>query len=127
MMTKLDINFKSNMAIIKRSAYDNAVDLCMVAETEIKAADYQRISQYEVTDTEITCQVTKLGNEIPQPKKEVSFVNDDYVIGKWEVKGVFAVREDYFQNIFCDNSGFYDGDVKYLYFLPDGEEYWGYS
>lgn len=127
MMTKLDIDFNNNMAIIKRSAYDNAVDLCMVAETEIKAADYQRISQYEVTDTEITCQVIKLGNEISQPKRELSFVNDDYVIGKWEVKGIFAVKEDYLQNVFCDNSGFYGGDVKYLYFLPDGEEYWGYS
>ena len=52
-------------------------------------------------------------------------VNDEKVIGKWEVKGVFAVKEDYLQNIFCDNTGFYGGDVKYLYFLPDGEEYWG--
>ena len=31
------------------------------------------------------------------------------------------------QNIFCDNTGFYGGDIKYLYFLPEGEEYWGYS
>lgn len=127
MMTKLDIAFKNNMAIIRRSTDDNAVDLCTVAETEIKVADYQRISQYEVRDDEITCQVVKLGDEIIQPKKEIPFVNDEKVIGKWEVKGVFAVKEDYQQNIFCDNTGFYGGDVKYLYFLPDGEEYWGYS
>lgn len=127
MMTKLDIAFKNNMAIIKRSADDNDVDLCMVAETEIKAADYQRISQYEVRDDEITCQVVKLGDGIAQPQKEIPFINDENVIGKWEVKGIFAVKEDCQQNIFCDNTGFYGGDVKYLYFLPDGEEYWGYS
>ena len=43
MMMKLDIVFTGNKAIIKRSVDDNAVDLCTVAETEIKAADYQRI------------------------------------------------------------------------------------
>ena len=127
MMTKLDIAFSDDTAIIKRNADDNAVDLCTVAETEIKAADYQRISQYEIKDDEIICKVVKLGDEIIQPKKDIPFVNDEKVIGKWEVKGVFAVKEDYFQNIFCDNTGFYGGDVKYLYFLPNGEEYWGYS
>lgn len=127
MMTKLDIAFSDGTAIVKRSADDNTVDLCTVAETEIKAADYQRISQYEIKDDEIICKVVKLGNEIVQPKKEIPFVNDEKVIGKWEVKGVFAVREDYQENIFCDNTGFYGGDVKYLYFLPNGEEYWGYS
>ncbi len=127
MMTKLDIAFSDDMVIIKRCADDNAVDLCTVAEAEIKAADYQRISQYEIRDDEIICKVIKLGDEIIQPKKEMPFVNDEKVIGKWEVKGVFAVKEDYQQNIFCDNTGFYGGDVKFLYFLPDGEEYWGYS
>ncbi len=127
MMTKLDIVFKNDTAIISRTADDNPNDLCMVAETEIKAADYQRISQYEIRENEIICKVIKLGDETEQPKKEIPFVNDESVIGKWEIQGVFAVKEDYAQNVFCDNTGFYGGDVKYLYFLPDGEEYWGYS
>lgn len=127
MMTKIDIVFSDNRAIIKRCVDDNVIDLCTVAETEIKAADYQRISQYEIKDDVIICKVVKLGNVTVQPEKNISFVNDENVIGKWEVKGVFAVKEDYFQNVFCDNTGFYGGNVKYLYFLPDGEEYWGYS
>lgn len=125
MMTKLDIVFKDDKAIIKRSDDDNALDLCIVAEAEIKSADYQRISQYEIKDNEIICKVVKLGDEVPQPKKKVPFVNDEAVIGKWEIKGIFAVKEDYINNVLCDNTGFYGGDVKYLYFLPDGEEYWG--
>ncbi|MBR2411223.1 MAG: MerR family transcriptional regulator [Clostridia bacterium] len=127
MMTKLDIVFCDNTAIIRRSADDNAVQLCTVAEAEIKAADYQRISQYDIKEDEIICRVIKLGDEAMQPEKEIPFVNDEKAIGKWEIKGVFAVKEDYNQNIFCDNTGFYGGDVKYLYFLPRGEEYWGYS
>lgn len=127
MMTKLSIVFNNDMAIIKHNVDDNAIDLCTVAETEIKAADYQRVSQYEIGENEIICKVVKLGDEIAQQKKNLPFVNDETVIGKWEVKGVFAVKEDYDQNIFCDNTGFYGGNVKYLYFLPNGEEYWGYS
>ena len=127
MMTNLDIVFENDTAIISRTADDNANDLCMVAETEIKAADYQRISQYEIRENEIICKVVKLGDETEQPKKDIPFVNDNNVIGKWEIQGVFAVKEDYAQNVFCDKTGFYGGDVKYLYFLPDGEEYWGYS
>ncbi len=127
MMTKLDIVFKNDTAFISRTADDNANDLCMVAETEIKAADYQRISQYEIRENEIVCKVVKLGDETEQPKKKIPFVNDETVIGKWEIQGVFAVKEDYAQNVFCDNTGFYGGDIKYLYFLPNGEEYWGYS
>ncbi len=127
MLTRLDIKFCDDMAIIRRGLDDNANALCVLAEREIKAADYQRISQYKVTESEIICQVVKLGEEAVQPKKNIPFVNDEAVIGKWEIKGVFAVKEDYVQNIFCDSTGFYGGDVKYLYFLPDGEEYWGYS
>ena len=57
MMTKLDIAFSDDTVIIKRNSDDNAVGLCTVAETEIKAADYQRISQYEIKDDEIICKV----------------------------------------------------------------------
>lgn len=127
MMTKLDITYKDGRAIIKRSRDDNTTDLCTVAEAEIKSADYQRISQYEIKDDEITCLVLKLGDYVRREKENISFVNDEAVIGKWEIRGVYAVKEDYLQDIFCDNTGFYGDCTKYLYFLPEGEEYWGFS
>lgn len=127
MMTKLNIVFKDDRAVIECNADDDVTDLCMLADTEIKAADYQRISQFERKEDSIVCKVLKLGDETVQPKKKMPFVNDERVVGKWAVIGVFAVKEDYQQNILCDSTGFYGADVKYLYFLPDGEEYWGYS
>lgn len=127
MMTKLDIIFESDRAIIKKLSDKSFFDLCTLAEAQIKAADYQRISRYEERDDEILCKVVKLGDEVAQQKMTIPFENDESIVGKWEVKGVFAVKEDYELNIFCDNTGFYGGEVKYLYFLPLGEEYWGYS
>ena len=127
MMTKVNILYENNRAILNYSDGDNTDDLCMRAETEIKADGYQRISQYKIKENQITCKVVKLGDDLFQPKKEVPFVNDENVVGKWKVEGVYAVKEDYIQNVFCDNTGFYGGEVKYLYFLPEGEEYWGYS
>lgn len=127
MMTKLNIVFKDGKAIIGKIHEGDYADLCTLAEKEIKSADYQRISQYRISEKEITCEVVKLGEEVEIPRKNLPFVNDDDVIGKWEIMGVFAVKEDYENNIFCDKTGFYGGDVEYLYFLPEGEEYWGYS
>lgn len=127
MMTRLDIKFSGDTAVIRRGADDNALDLCTVAEAEIKAADYQRISRYEIKDNEIICRVVKLGDEVRQQKRELPFVNDEAAVGRWEIKGVYAVKEDLRDNILCDSTGFYGGEVKYLYFLENGEEYWGNS
>ena len=127
MMTRLDIKFCDDRAVIRRSAADNAYDLCILAEKEIRAADYQRISQYEIKENEITCCVIKLGDTVRHAKKDIPFVNDEAVIGKWAIRGVYAVKEDYLQDIFCDLTGFYGDDTQYLYFLPEGEEYWGFS
>ena len=126
MMTKLNITFKNNSAIIKRTSDCDAMDLCTLAEAEIKSADYQRISQYRIDDEEIICNVVKLGEEIDPPEKDIPFENDEKVIGKWEIIGIYAVKEDFYDNIFCVKN-FYGAEQKYLYFLPEGEKYWSFS
>ncbi len=126
-MTKLNIVFEKNTAKIKTENSEDFYDLCRRMDLEIKSADFQRVSQFKVKEDEISCEVIKLHDEEIAENPVLPFEDDKEVIGKWEVIGVFAVKEDYCDNIFCDKSGFYGGDVKYLYFLPDGEEYWGYS
>lgn len=126
MMTKLNIEFKNGAAIIKRIPDSDAMDLCTLAEAEIKAADYQRISQYRINNEEIICDVVKLGEEIAPPEEEIPFENDEEVIGKWEIIGIYAVREDFYDNIFCVKN-FYGEEQKFLYFLPNGEKYWSFS
>lgn len=126
MMTKLKITFKDDLAIIHLNSDSNAEDICTLAETEIKAANYQRVSQYRVTDDEITCEVVKLGDKQDVIVENLPFVNDEKVIGKWEIIGIYAVKEDFYDNVFCSKN-FYGGEQKYLYFLPDGEPYWVFS
>ncbi len=125
-MTKLNIEFIKDTAIIQIKNKDEVLDLCALAEAEIKSAGYQRISQYKTDETQITCDVLKLGKEIHVPEEVLPFENDEEVVGKWEIIGIYAVKEDFYDNLFCVKN-FYGGEQKYLFFLPGGERYWAFS
>lgn len=126
MMTKLNIIFEDGKAIIRVSSDSDTMEICTIAEAQLKAADYQRVSQYVRENDEISCEVVKLDREIEPPEELLPFVNDEKVVGKWEIIGIFAVREDFYDNLFPVKN-FYGEEQKYLYFLPDGERYWSFS
>ncbi len=125
-MTKLNIKFENDKAIIKNMPDSSFIDLCTLAEAQIKASDYQRVSQYRAAGEDIICDVVKLGESIDPPEDILPFVNDEKVVGKWEILGIYAVRDDFYDNLFCVKN-FYGDEQKYLYFLPDGERYWSFS
>lgn len=125
-MSKLDIIYENDTAKLKFNKNENTDILQKQMETEIKAADFQRISQYHIINNEIICNVIKLGDELEHTPTALPFIDDPEVIGKWEIIGIYAVREDFYDNIHCEK-GFYGGDIKYIYFLPHGERYWAYS
>ncbi len=126
MMTKPDITFKNNVAVIKRLPESDSRDLCTLAEAQIKAANYQRVSQYRADNDEISCDIVRLDRDVEPPEEILPFVNDEAVVGKWEIIGIYAVKEDFYDNILCVRN-FYGDEQKYLYFLPDGERYWSFS
>lgn len=125
MMTKLKISYVNDTARVKYKNIDEINDLEKLMENEIKAADYQRVSQYRTENNEIVCNVVKLGDEIALPELDIPFENDEIVVGKWEIIGNYAVKEDFFDGVFCEKN-FYGGDQKFIYFLPDGERYWAF-
>lgn len=125
-MSKLNIVFCDDKAKIKFKSKEELKTLQKQMETEIKASDYQRISQYNICNDEIICDVVKLGKETKHPTPDLPFIDDPIVVGKWEIIGNFAVKADFFDDVFCEKE-FYGGDIKYLYFLPKGERYWAYS
>lgn len=69
--------------------------------------------------------VRELFDELPEPANDdicVPFVNDNRVIGKWELVDTCYHKEDFDPaHIIADKT---DGDFHFLYFLPEGERYW---
>ena len=53
---------------------------------------------------------------------DLPFVNDEAVIGKWRILGVYARKEDFYLG---KPAG--DYDIREFYFLPEGEHYWCFS
>ena len=122
-MSELNVIFEKDKAKIRVKQGDDIEKLCRQLDSYIKNADCQRISQFSVNENEISCRVVKLGDETESEDPIMPFIDDKQVIGKWEVIGNYAVREDFYDNKFCTIS-FYGEDVKYICFLPGGEKYW---
>ena len=105
----------------------------IIAQKILCEKEYQRISAFRTVGKKdsnlvcLTCDVIKLG-EIKRQLKDnikIPFENDD-IVGKWEVLGEYAVKEDFYSDT-CVNTKFYGERIKELVFLPRGEWYWCYS
>ena len=111
---------ESNNLEENRKEFDNA----------IAAQDYQRISviKSDAENRELNCQVVRLGCEAIKlmENTDLPFENDEDVIGKWEVVGEYAVKEDFFEEADFRQNGHYK-IPREIYFLPNGERYWCYS
>lgn len=53
------------------------------------------------------------------------FVNDPQAVGKWQVLGIWRSVDDFYLGKKPD-AAYYDGSIREIYFLTDGEEYWGF-
>ena len=92
----------------------------------IRVQGYQRISRYSLQGAaDVTCAVVKLQENafVPRENIDLPFVHDETVIGKWEILGEYAVREDFDPNHACAAKT----EGRFLYFLPGGERYWCYG
>lgn len=125
-MSELKVIFEEDKAKVRVKQGDDKFKLCCQLDSYIRNADCQRISQFVIDENEISCRVVKLGDETENEDPILPFADDPQVIGKWEVVGNYAVREDFEENKFSTMS-FYGDDVKYIYFLPQGEKYWCFS
>ena len=92
---------------------------------------YQRISSYVVhgepysNDVFLKCRVVKL-NDFPEfihENTDIPFENDPDAVGKWQIIGEYAVKEDFYADILKSDDVY---NTREIYFLPDGEQYWCY-
>lgn len=94
-------------------------------EKEIAEMGYQRISAYSAGESGITCEVVKLKEKGREMNENIDFgfEDDPKVVGRWDIVGEFAVKEDFVEGS-CDQT---EDLTKEIYFLPDGERYWCYG
>ncbi len=99
-------------------------------EKAIAEQGYQRISGYKTygnADSNrvyVSCDVIKLSDMVIRQSEntDIPFENDSSVVGKWQIVGEYAVKEDFFGKV-CPK----DHGGREIYFLPNGENYWCYS
>lgn len=102
---------------------------CQIFDEMAARKNYQRISGFRTEDIDdgmiqISADVISLYDRVfVREDKNITFVNDERVIGKWEVLGDFVLKEDFLMNM-KNPDWFYGDKVKEIYFLPDGKGYW---
>ena len=103
-------------------------------ERTLCAKKYQRISSYEIRSIPnsnyiyLVCDVLKLNMNAMNVHENLyfPFENDDSIVGKWEVVGEYAVKNDFYER-FPKGGNVISDTLKNLYFLPGGKRYWCYA
>ncbi len=104
------------------------------ADKLLRSEDYQRVSGFRSygepysNEVRLGCDVVKLTETMTVPLNDgadIPFENDPSVIGKWQIVGLYAVKDDFYAGRVRDNR-WYGETVRELYFLPGGEHYWCY-
>ena len=118
---------------------DEIKRLCAAGDDEKEQLIWEKRRSLENVAAETTRKLQELAEleqtfnrKVTKERKEktmsnnlnMPFVNDERVIGRWEIVASAKNKEDFVpaqQN--CKNQTPYEE----IYFLPDGEEYWGFS
>jgi DNA-binding transcriptional MerR regulator len=106
---------------------------CTFLDESAKAQDYQRVSYFRTfgepnsNEIDIRIDIVKLDANMKKLDDDINvpFVSDD-VVGKWEVVGEYAVKDDFYAETDTVNTVYGDA-IKEIYFLPNGEPYWCYG
>ena len=115
------------------SSLVNWEDICDRFDKALAAKGYQRVSTFRAIASEqssykVFCDSVSLLDKMI-PVNDIlpeEFINDPDVVGKWEVMGEYAVKEDFFDPVFADKKKD-DAERKVIYFLPGGKDYWCYG
>jgi len=121
------------MKLTVKNPIENFRKSCISLEEAAKAQGYQRISYFHTyggpnsNEIDICIDIVKLSPQMIQLNDniDVPFENDN-VVGKWEVVGEYAAKDDFYAETDTLNTMYGDA-IKEIYFLPGGERYWCYG
>lgn len=96
--------------------------------------NYQRISSFKTYglpdsgEISAAIEVIRLHKERSPlwENTDIPFENDPSVVGKWEIIGEYAVKEEFYADQF-QNEPSLGSKNRTIYFLPGGEKYWCYG
>ncbi len=137
--TLLDITFSEQDDVVyARSSALPARELAAAKKSMDEVLDskrYQRVTVYSAepcpdgAGVTLFCQVVKLQNSLRVVREniEMTFENDENVVGKWVILGEYAVKSDFYEDVYRQNKGTFGNTIKEIYFLPNGEPYWGFG
>ena len=104
-------------------------DVCKSMENDLHTQGYQRTSAYvfDSESGEISCHAVRLTANLIDLNENIDlpFENDTSIVGKWEIIGEFAVKEDFYSGKFEKDTELTAKNI--IYFLPDGARYWLYG
>ena len=136
--TSFEVSFsEENGRILAKSTIFNGNTLVQaraMMESTLGAKRYQRISAYRIQSVPDSGNVYLVCEVIPLKTFSVNihdpvvfpFENDEMVVGKWEIVGEYAVKEDFFEGVTKSGETF-SGHLQEIYFLPGGKRYWCYG
>jgi len=119
-----------NMVIIENQVVklkinnENEIDRAFSQITDtLNTYGYQRTSSFHTSASEVSCSVLKLSDQeiIIKENIDLPFENDPQIIGKWEIIGEYALKEDFFSQVPTHQPSYP------IYFLENGERFWSYS
>ena len=133
-LNKMDVTFEKKAhelwANYTYETTENMSEAREQLENYLAANNYQRTSAMEndAKQKQLTCRVMKLNSTVAELMESIDFPfeNDETAIGKWEIIGEYAVKEDFFEEIDNAHPG-YNTNSQIIYFLPQGRRYWLYG
>ena len=111
------------------------LSVCTALDKAVTSENYQRISGFRTygsphsDEVAVGCAVVRLTDTYTVPLNDPlpeAFEDDPDVIGKWQVVGLYRVKDDFFAG-YPRYGDWYGDHLKELYFLPNGGHYWIYQ
>lgn len=133
-MIQVEINEETQKMITMPIHPEEFHVACEKLAEEVAKGEYQRVSWYQTLgearedSIRVAISVVKLQPEVKQiwENTDIPFENDESIVGKWEVLGDFATKEEFEYGMPAEDYS-YGNRKKEIYFLPEGEQYWIYG
>ena len=104
------------------------MDISLISQGYQRISPYRKLAEESANAIQAECAAVRLNEELAPLKDDIAipFEDDPDIVGKWEIIGEYATKEDFIADGLC-RRGWWGEQIKELYFLPNGQRYWCYG